>query len=108
MTTTTRYLALQCNICKSVIISRAHHDFNGCACHNNGGSGIFIDGDSSVDSGGYIRIGGHPENISYFHVDLPFTRKEIYDDWNRRLDKFKFIDTNLYPLIPQEKESLDK
>lgn len=73
-----------CNNCKQVIYSRAHHDYRHCKC-----------GHTSVDGGfEYIRYGwetetGKPEQVE---IEVDATKKELYDDWNRSIDKYGRID----------------
>lgn len=101
------YFAIQCQDCGDVIISRAHHDFNSCSCDSTDGSkGIYIDGNSIMSTEDttsntksyYIRIGGNPDRMTRFHVTLPFTPGEIYQDWNRRINKLAKIDPTIYNL----------
>jgi hypothetical protein len=104
----TKYLAIRCQLCKSVIISRARHDWNCCKCYDNGtaatetepmveSTGCYIDGDSNVDSGGYVRLGGR--HFDQFYVELPFSATEVYVDYAKQIDKLMFIDIKKYPLI---------
>lgn len=102
-----KYLAVQCQTCMEVRISRANHDFNHCSCVEGG---CYIDGDSRIrDDGaiGYYRVGGDYDNIKTFHVELPFSHLAIYSDYNTSKNKWQTIDTDLYPLIEIEHEVIE-
>ncbi len=74
--------AIQCPKCKDVVFSRARHDYHHCTC-----GGISIDGGFD-----YLRYGWNPEfkpdDIKHIILELPLTRQEIYDDYNKRIDKY--------------------
>lgn len=79
--------AIKCPTCGDIIFSRAQHDFHHCSCGE-----IFIDGGFS-----YVRIGYHdldhpPEQIE---IDLDVTKKELFDDYNYRRDKYGTIKSKL-------------
>jgi hypothetical protein len=71
---------------------------------------LFIDGNSSLNGGGYYRVGYNiteaRPSVNVMYVDLPVSQKEIYEDWNRNINKWKKIDLSLYPAIeiPDETE----
>lgn len=71
--------AIKCKKCNDTLISRARHDFHSCSCGKT-----FVDGGFD-----YQRV-GYDEKVGYEHVevDLPVTKKELYDDWNMRVDKY--------------------
>lgn len=97
----TKYVALQCQNCKDVIISRAHYDFNTCSCFvsEDDSLGCYIDGDSRVDSPHRdYRIGYGKLEPKIYYVTLPYSVIQIFQDWNKRIDQFARIDINLYPL----------
>jgi hypothetical protein len=73
--------ALQCPNCKDVIYSRAHHDFHHCSC-----------GDCFVDGGfDYMRAGWTDKSPEYLSVDVEASLDELYNDWNKQIDKFGII-----------------
>lgn len=100
------YLAIQCSDCGDILISRAHHDFNCCSCGLKDGKGIFIDGNSLVSTEDthsntksyYIRMGGDHTKMKSFHVTIPMTPGEIYQDWNKQINKLAKIDPSIYNL----------
>jgi len=102
---TMRFFAIQCTACNDVLISRAGHDFNRCSCEDM----LFIDGNSSLSGDGYYRVGYNiteaRPSVNVMYVDLPITPREAYDDWNKRIDKWKKIDITKYPPIEIPKES---
>ena len=70
--------AVQCTRCKDIIYSRAHHDCRYCTC-----------GKSMIDGGfEYSRIGGNPTPVAKI---IKATKKELYDDWNLKKDKYGII-----------------
>lgn len=81
--TRTRVTTVTCLKCGAEMYSRARHDFHGCKC------GIYVDGGFD-----YLRYGGWSNGnekpttrVRYVNA----TRRELYDDWNTRADKFGFI-----------------
>jgi hypothetical protein len=65
-----------CPHCKTVLFSRARHDFRGCKC-----------GECFVDGGfDYFRGLGPLEYKG--EIELDVTKKELYDDWNLQTDKY--------------------
>ncbi len=72
--------AIECSNCHDVIYSRAVHDFHYCSCEET-----FIDGGFD-----YIRYGGNIVGRP-FQIDVNATKRELYDDWNKRDDKFGLI-----------------
>jgi len=90
----TRVVATTCNGCKQELFSRARHDFRSCKC-----------GKTSVDGGyDYNKVGFDP-NVGFTqrHRYVKATRQELYDDWNKRTDKFGILS----PPVP-EKDALPK
>ncbi len=74
--------AIKCLGCGDILISRARHDFHFCFC-----------GKTACDGGfSYQKVCFDP-NIGFEHVelDMPVTEQELYDDWNKGLDKFGVI-----------------
>ena len=62
--------------------SRAGHDFHYCHC-----------GATAVDGGlDYLRFLSNDINaVKVVKVEIKATPKKLYDDWNRRKDKFGWI-----------------
>lgn len=83
----TKVNAVTCPICKDTIFSRANHDFRRCTCQ-----AIYIDGGFS-----YIRLGASNEAINQGFIcecqelEVPQSKKELYDDWNTSKDKYGLI-----------------
>lgn len=74
--------AIQCPECKDAIFSRAQHDFHYCSCGY-----CFIDGGFD-----YIRYGAKDlSTIIHVDLDLPVTKEELYDDWNKSENKYGII-----------------
>lgn len=73
----TRVTTVTCPQCGIELYSRAHHDFRGCKC------GTFVDGGFS-----YMRYGwpnGYDRPVAKIRY-VPATRRELYDDWNQRIN----------------------
>lgn len=82
----TRVWTIICPQCKVELYSRARHDFRHCGCS----FGTFVDGGFS----GYIRYGG--KNLealrnSFHYRYVNATKRELYDDWNERKNKYGVI-----------------
>lgn len=73
--------AIQCLDCKIILFSRCRHDFRSCTCGN-----IAIDGGFD-----YTKITGYPDKIKHLTLSIATTKKELYDDWNLKKDKFGTI-----------------
>ena len=73
--------AIQCKKCGDTIYSRAQHDFRYCSCRT-----IAIDGGFD-----YVRIIGDNKNMTEKKIEVKHTKKELYDDWNYRNDKYGLI-----------------
>lgn len=71
-----------CSKCDDLIYSRTRHDFRYCSC-----KGCAIDGGRD-----YIRI-IVSKNIKYkmVHLILPFTKEELYVDYNEEIDLLGLI-----------------
>ena len=70
-----------CSKCRDEIYSRAIHDFRNCSCKT-----VFIDGGFD-----YTRIGYSEKEPKSRTRYIKATRKEMYDDWNTKADKFGVI-----------------
>lgn len=78
----TRVTTVTCPQCGIELYSRAHHDFRGCKC------GTFVDGGFS-----YMRYGwpnGYDRPVAKIRY-VEATRRELYDDWNQRINAFGVI-----------------
>lgn len=62
--------------------SRAVHDFHGCKC------GTFVDGGFDYLRAGWADGCMAPKTRTRY---VNATRQQLFDDWNRRIDKFGFI-----------------
>jgi hypothetical protein len=83
---TTTVLAIQCPQCFDIVYSRNRHDMRSCCC-----------GSISIDGGfDYVKLSYDPSKVKLdesptFKLVVPLTKKEIYDDWNRRKDELGII-----------------
>lgn len=69
-----------CLKCKDFVYSRARHDFRACGCGT-------VAADGGLD---YLKISG----LEYAQVstrELDVTPRQLYDDWNKRIDKLGII-----------------
>jgi hypothetical protein len=73
--------AIKCFNCGDIIFSRAHHDYRECSCRK-----IAIDGGRL-----YTRIIGNIEDFKILSLDIKETNKELYDDWDKNINKFGLI-----------------
>lgn len=77
--------ALTCPICNDTIYSHTRHDMRRCSC-----AAISIDGGFD-----YVKISHDPYRLEYAPelktLSLPHTLRELYVDWNEKLDKFGLI-----------------
>lgn len=72
---------IKCSKCKTVIYSRAHHDFHWCPCES-----IYIDGGFE-----YMRVGYKDVSPIQVKFSLETTKKELYDDWSYHKNIFGYI-----------------
>ena len=73
--------SITCPKCKSTIFSRARHDFRYCVC-----------GDIAIDGGfDYVKISFKDVIPTSKRLRIYATRQELFDDWNRRMDKYGLI-----------------
>lgn len=79
--------AITCRNCGDTVFSRAIHDFRTCSCFKNefNNKGVAIDGGFD-----YIRLCGDID-AKLISIDIDVTKEELYDDWNKRIDKFGII-----------------
>ena len=78
----TRVTTITCPICGVEMYSRARHDARFCKC------GTMVDGGFD-----YLHLGwpnGHSQPKTRVRY-ITATRKQLYDDWNKRMDKFGII-----------------
>lgn len=78
----TRVSTIICPSCKVEMYSRARHDFHGCKC------GTFVDGGFDCLRYGWPNGFDKPTGRTRY---VAATRAELYDDWNKRINKFGFI-----------------
>ena len=84
---------VKCIECGDIIFSRARHDFRSCGC-----------GYTSIDGGlEYSKVSCEDLNtVICLEVDLPVTKKELYNDWNYHLNNYGILTIRRY----NEKEVL--
>lgn len=76
--------ALRCLTCNTTVYSRTTHDRRHCLCQN-----IAIDGGFD-----YIKISWVDKNtfVQYPEYEIgEVTKEELYNDWNKRINKYGFI-----------------
>lgn len=79
---------VQCSNCGDIIYSRARHDYHSCSCE-----GVMIDGGFNyVRTGHNDRICSEPKVFKKFVKGV--TRRDLYDDWNYRTNKYGAIKPN--------------
>jgi hypothetical protein len=78
---------IQCPQCKDVIYSRCRHDMRWCSC-----------GTCAIDGGfDYIKICCKDDTVfetlmeDVLHIDVPVTKRQLYDDWNYRFNQFGLL-----------------
>lgn len=78
--------AVKCLGCGDVIYSRATHDFHYCSCGKT-----FVDGGFD-----YLRV-GFSEGVKYevVEIEVDITKDDLYNDWNKQIDKYGTIKTNV-------------
>lgn len=76
--------AAECPNCGDLIYSRARHDFHRCSC-----------GEIAIDGGfDYVKMAFKKIVPKQQQIEIDATKKELYDDWNKRMDKFGVIKKN--------------
>ena len=82
-----RVNTVQCPKCKDIIFSRCSHDFHYCSCHS-----VSIDGGFD-----YLHFGWEPDinvgDIICSNRMIESTKEELYNDWNKSINKFGVIET---------------
>ena len=81
--------AIICGSCKTVLFSRARHDYRSCTC-----------GVVSVDGGfDYLKCSGDADLLKFLEIKLPkmITKKLLYDDWNHNKDRYGLYKEDEYP-----------
>jgi hypothetical protein len=85
----------ECEECGDLIFSRALHDYHYCSCGKLGiDGGISEAGIMEVgkNSDNYVRlITNGSQNPKSKVIEIPQTRKELFDDWNEGEDKYGII-----------------
>ena len=73
--------AYKCPTCRTLVYSRARHDMRSCPC-----------GDIAVDGGrDYSKISFKKKAPIPYKVKISNTKEEVYDDWNKEIDKLGWI-----------------
>jgi len=72
--------ALVCAKCEDAIISRAQHDFRSCGC-----GALSVDGGFESYGG---RIIGDLGGVKHAKLIFNLTRRKLYDDWNKRVNRY--------------------
>lgn len=73
--------AIKCKKCGDTIYSRTRHDMRWCSCKS-----IAIDGGFD-----YIKVAGEEEDIENKEINVNVSKKDLYDDWNKKKDKYGLI-----------------
>jgi len=78
--------ALRCPLCGDAVYSRARHDMRWCSCE-----AIAVDGGFD-----YAKISYDTEKLDgkkpeWIDVEVDATKGQLYQDWNKREDKFGLI-----------------
>lgn len=77
----TKVVCLLCPTCEDLVYSRAHHDYRLCSCGE-----IAIDGGFDYTRIAYKNV--RPERVI---KSVNASKQELFDDWNKRVDKFGLI-----------------
>lgn len=76
--------AIICKKCGDLIFSRAQHDYRTCSC-----------GSCSIDGGFepcHGMSGNHKDiKLARYCIPTGVTKAILYNDWNRRIDKYGLI-----------------
>ena len=76
---------VKCPKCGDIIYSRAQHDFHYCSCGY-----IFVDGGFE-----YTRVGAENlDDINFKDLEIDTTKEELYNDWNKGINKYGIIKNN--------------
>lgn len=77
--------AYRCPRCNALVYSRARHDMRWCPCEY-----LAVDGGFDYSK---ISFGPGSSGIPASEdLELPVTRRQLYQDWNRGLDVYGIID----------------
>ena len=94
----TEVTAIECPSCKDVIYSRARHDYNKCSC-----------GEVAVDGGfDYLKFAFKTQLPEQRRVNIDVSKRELYDDWNNKIDKYGKIETSSKQSIPKKSRKRTK
>jgi hypothetical protein len=77
--------AIKCPKCKDTVYSRAMHDFRDCSCGY-----CWIDGGTAYTRTGY-GVEDPDEPIESLQIEVTSDLGELYQDWNKGLDKLGII-----------------
>ena len=73
--------AFECPKCSSLIFSRTRHDYRWCPCKT-----IAVDG--GLEYSRVVYQGKMPESKK---INVPASKDQLYEDWNKHHDKFGII-----------------
>lgn len=76
--------AVLCPECKTYVYSCAPHDFRHCPC-----GAVAIDGGPVTEYYRVIAFKCSLSDIKHVQLKVPFSEKEMYDDWNWNSKKRK-------------------
>ena len=73
--------AIKCRKCKTIVYSRAQHDYRACQC-----------GDIAIDGGReYTKLSFNKFMPVIKRIEIDATEKQLFDDWNNYGTKYGFI-----------------
>lgn len=73
-----KVFAIICPKCKDTVYSRTRHDFRWCSCGN-----CYIDGGFD-----YTKVGWKYDLPKNTWVKITCSKQDLYNDWNKREDKY--------------------
>ena len=80
----------ECPICNQKIYSRAHYDFRRCKCMASAVDGGYFDEELGVWFA--TRLIGSVIKSKRRIIDIDVTPEQLYDDWNKSVDKYGVIE----------------
>jgi len=86
--------AIQCPSCFDIVFSRAHHDMRYCTCGS-----VAIDGGREYAQITFTDV--KPINLKT--ILIPFTAKELYDDWNAGRNELGIIRVQEFARLKRKK-----
>jgi hypothetical protein len=82
--------AIECLVCGDTVYSRATHDYRKCTCGR-----VAIDGGRDYTRVLYEREVNGVVKAKSKILKLNVTEKELYDDWNQRIDKYGIVNESV-------------